>query len=138
METTSPTPVDMPTPTNIKPWGFHAILDCNACDVAKLQDPENILSWLENVMHTIGLVAAAPVLIQQTGANDPARAGFSVMQLVEASSITAHFVDDGGHIYIDILSNKEYDPNVIEALIKQYFGSNTIVKKILIPRNTLV
>ena len=130
----SPTQPTQAVPSDVVPWGFHAIMDCNNCDLAKITDKANIQSWLEALVVGAGFTAVGPPVIEITG-TDVAQAGYTAVQLIVPSAITAHFVNDTRQIYIDIFSCVQFDPTAAEATIKTFFGADTSVKKILIPRN---
>ena len=60
------------------------------------------------------MVACGEPKIEHFAANNPNAAGFSLVQLIETSSITGHFVDLNGDSYIDIFSCKSTKCRVIE------------------------
>ena len=54
--------------------------------------------------------------------HDKDAAGYSLVQLIETSSITGHFVDQNGDCYIDIFSCKEFDIETARAVVDKYFS----------------
>lgn len=122
------------TPSELPPWGFHAILDCSGCELVKMLDESNIKAWMAALVLRSGFTSVGDPIIQVTG-NTLANTGYTVVQLIVPSAITAHFVDDTRQIYVDIFANTQFDPAAAEATIKEFFGANAQVKKILIPRN---
>ena len=60
--------------------------------------------------------------------------GYSLMQMIETSNITAHFVESNQSAYIDVFSCKQFDPLVAEHVVKEYFDPNNI-KATFITRN---
>ena len=54
-------------------------------------------------------------------AHDPEAAGHSLVQLIETSSITGHFVDRSGDAYIDVFSCKSFDLEAARSLVDEYF-----------------
>jgi S-adenosylmethionine/arginine decarboxylase-like enzyme len=45
------------------------------------------------------------------------------MQLITTSSITGHFIDHDKHIYLDVFSCKEFDPNTVKQVVQKFFNS---------------
>lgn len=127
---TQPTQVQ---PSDVMPWGFHAIMDCSNCDRTKMIDKANIRAWLSALVTAAGVNPVGAPVIESTGAG--AQSGYTAIQLIEPSAITAHFVDDARQIYIDIFSCMQFDPAAVEETIKAFFGADVSIKKILIPRN---
>jgi S-adenosylmethionine/arginine decarboxylase-like enzyme len=52
--------------------------------------------------------------------------GYSLMQLIETSSITGHFVDQNGDAYIDIFSCKPFCEEKAKAVVQKYFNPQNI------------
>ena len=50
-------------------------------------------------------------------------AGYSMVQLISTSLISGHFANDTNNAYLDIFSCKGYDPAVVEAFSKEFFGA---------------
>jgi len=53
--------------------------------------------------------------------HDPQAAGYSLVQLIETSSITGHFVDRSGDAYIDVFSCRAFDIEAARAVVERYF-----------------
>jgi S-adenosylmethionine/arginine decarboxylase-like enzyme len=47
--------------------------------------------------------------------------GYSVMQLITTSNITAHFVDSDSTAYIDVFSCKDFDLEIVKSVVNDYF-----------------
>ena len=55
------------------------------------------------------------------GGNEKATEGFTLVQLIETSSIVAHFAENVGQAYIDIFSCKLFDNDCAVELCCRYF-----------------
>ena len=119
--------VDVPAPSQTKPWGFHGIFDCSSCDLDKIQSADNIKSWLTDLVSKIQATTVSDAIVVTTAD------GYTAIQITNGS-IVAQFVDATQHIYIDIFSNSEFNPSLVEDGIKQFFSAEKI-NKILLPRN---
>ena len=55
-------------------------------------------------------------------------AGYSMVQLIETSLISAHFANLTNTVYLDVFSCKLYDVKIVEEFSTKFFkGSNCIV-----------
>jgi S-adenosylmethionine decarboxylase len=102
-------------------WGYHLILDCRGCDVNAVRNRRTILVWVRHLVERIGMRAYGEPLCEHFAAHDPDAAGHSLVQLIETSSITGHFVDRNGDAYIDVFSCKSFDIEAARSLVEEYF-----------------
>lgn len=107
-------------------WGYLGMFDCSGCDKALMQDKSNIYNFVKTLVKNIDMVAHGEPLIEFLCPGDPDKEGYSLMQLITTSSITGHFIDHQGHVYLDVFSCKQYDPVVVEDTIKQFFNAKNI------------
>jgi len=103
-------------------WGYQLMLDCSECDILLMSDYANVEQWIRKLVTDIGMQPIGDPRIEYTAANIPDKAGFTVVQIIVTSSIVAHFVDNLGHIYLDVFSCKTFDLEVVKKSIKQSFG----------------
>lgn len=102
-------------------WGYHLILDCKECDIEKITDGDNIRSFAKTLVERIDMKAYGEPLVEHFAAHDPKAGGYSLVQLIETSSITGHFVDESGDAYIDIFSCKSFDLETAKEVVKEFF-----------------
>lgn len=107
-------------------WGYHLILDCKECDIEKIKDKENIRIFVMTLVEHIDMKAYGEPIIEHFGSHNPIVAGYSLMQLIETSSITAHFAEGSGDAYIDIFSCKPYDIEVAKDVVREFFSPSKI------------
>ena len=110
-------------------WGYHLILDCGKCDIHKITSYGNIHTFAKQLVKDIDMVAYGEPQIVKFGHSG--KEGYTLVQLIETSNICAHFVDIDGSLYLDVFSCKTFDQNVVENLVKTYFGPKTIRKTYL-------
>lgn len=135
MTNQEPEIIDIMSTTTLRPWGFHAIMDCSDCDLAAIQDENNIKAWIADLLVKIDMQPIGGPIITKTGEGQPDKEGYTAIQIIVTSSIVAHFIDRDRHIYIDVFSCKEFNPYVVEDTIRTAFGENTKIRAILLPRN---
>ena len=58
---------------------------------------------------------------------DPVVCGYSLVQLIETSNITAHFAEDTNSIYLDIFSCKDYDSEEAADFTKEFFEAESYI-----------
>jgi len=102
-------------------WGYHLILDCKECDRDKIKDANTIRAFVKTLVDEIDMKAFGEPIIEHFGSHNPIVAGYSLMQLIETSSITGHFAEGSGDAYLDIFSCKPYDIEIAKAVVKRYF-----------------
>lgn len=124
----------MTTITNLTPWGFHGIFDCANCDVSSISSESTIRAWLSDVAALVSDGAESDAFIAITGAGNSETEGFSAVQLLNTGTISATFINHDKHVYIDILSHKEFSVTPVEDSIKTHFGSGVTINKIFLPR----
>jgi S-adenosylmethionine/arginine decarboxylase-like enzyme len=107
-------------------WGYHAMFDCAACDIEKVTSEENVYNFIKELVPAIDMIAFGEPQIQHFATHEPDKAGITATQLIETSSITAHFVDINGDAYIDIFSCKTVDVKIAEDLIRKYFNPKKV------------
>ncbi len=107
-------------------WGQHLILDLADCPVERLKDEALIRRWTEALVEAVGMCAYGPPIIEHFGARDPETAGYTVVQLIETSSICAHFAENVGEVYIDLFSCKSFDSERAVALCRHYFEPRSV------------
>ena len=52
--------------------------------------------------------------------------GYSMVQLIETSLISAHFANLTNTAYIDVFSCKPYDPEVVAEFACRFFGGSRV------------
>jgi S-adenosylmethionine/arginine decarboxylase-like enzyme len=107
-------------------WGYHLILDCRGGDVGAVRDRRTILAWVRRLVDRIDMKAYGEPVCEHFATHDPEAAGYSLVQLIETSSITGHFVDRTGDAYIDVFSCKGFDIAAVRSLVDECFRPASI------------
>jgi S-adenosylmethionine decarboxylase len=107
-------------------WGYHLILDCSHCDIDKISDGNNIKNFIKELVSRIDMKSFGEPIIQRFALEDATKAGYSLVQLIETSSITGHFVELNGDAYIDIFSCKQYNQELAKEIVTKYFNPQKI------------
>jgi len=107
-------------------WGYHLILDCSGSPQGYIQDRDHVSNFAKHMVSAIDMKAYGEPIIEYFAADDPGKAGFTLVQLIETSAITAHFVDKNGNIYMDIFSCKPFDTKVAMDVVQKFFEPEKI------------
>jgi S-adenosylmethionine/arginine decarboxylase-like enzyme len=106
-------------------WGYHLLLDCSNCLNERITDREVIADFVYVVIEAIEMQAHGPLYIEYLlpGTDNE---GYSVMQMITTSNITAHFVTKSNTAYIDVFSCKDFDVEIVKNLVSSYFDPEVI------------
>lgn len=101
-------------------WGYHLLLDCSGCNIDSVANRDNIYKFVKDLVDRIDMEAHGEPIIEYLLPGDP-KQGYSLMQLITTSNISAHFMELDGTAYFDIFSCKEFDIEVAKSVVQQYF-----------------
>lgn len=92
---------DTPDPSA---WGYHLTLDCTACDLKVVKNRDTLIEFAKDLCKKIEMKAYGAPLVEHFAGHDAKVAGYSLVQLIETSAITGHFIDKTGDAYLDIFT----------------------------------
>lgn len=102
-----------------KAWGMSAMINLKECNADLIKSAAHIQDYVIQLCKLIDMKRYGDVQIVRFGTGD--KAGYSMVQLIETSCITAHFSDDTGAAYIDIFSCKVFSPAEAADFSKKFF-----------------
>ena len=110
-------------------WGYHLMIDAFKCDPKSIRSKSNIADFSKSLVKRIDMVAYGPPKIVRFGTGN--LEGYTLVQLIETSNITAHFVEDTNSIYLDIFSCKKFNENDAIKCFQHYFKPLRIKKRFI-------
>ena len=127
-------PTTMPTDapilnTALEPnfWGIASSIDIYDCDPEKIRSADAIRSFVVELCELIDMKRFGETQVVHFG-EDERVAGFSMVQLIETSLISAHFANLTNTVYLDVFSCKPYDPEIVKTFAQSFFsGSSSIL-----------
>ena len=108
-------------------WGYHLILDCYNADRELVTSSTNIAAFAKALVKKINMKAYGEPQVIHFGEDD--KQGYTLIQLIETSNISAHFCDDTGNFYLDVFSCKPYENALVVETVKQFFAPERIVER---------
>lgn len=112
-----------------KPWGYHLIVDAWKCNPQSIRCSKTIHDFSARLVKETEMKAYGKPLIVRFGEDD--KLGYTLVQLIETSNITAHFCEESNDAYIDIFSCKQFDPKLVSKTIFETFQPARIHSKFL-------
>lgn len=108
-------------------WGLATSFDLYDCDPATIRDADEIRRFVAELCDLIEMRRFGETQVIHFG-EDERVAGFSMVQLIETSLISAHFADLTNAVYLDVFSCKLYDPQTVQDFAMQFFGAQRCLR----------
>lgn len=115
-------------------WGFHLMLDVYKACPASIRDYNHIKKFSKELVNKIDMIPFGEPQIIMFG--DGNKKGYTLVQLIETSNITAHFCEEDNNFYLDVFSCKPYNNYDVIDITYKYFKPVS-VKTNYIERNAL-
>ena len=102
-------------------WGIASGIDIYHCDPRKIRDANEIRRFVRELCDLIEMKRFGETQVVHFG-EDEKVAGYSMVQLIETSLISAHFANLTNTTYLDVFSCKPYDPEKVKSFSQNFFG----------------
>jgi len=112
-----------------KPWGYHLMLDCQGMN-DNITSKACLKEFIADLIKQIKMEAVGKPVIKYL-LEGHQNSGYSLVQLIQTSNITGHFMDQDRTAYIDVFSCKKFNPKIVEKIVKKHFGTTKIKSKIV-------
>ena len=113
-------------------FGWELMLDLYDCNPKKISTKKDIQSYVDELCKLIEMKQYGKALIPHFGHEEPHTSGYSLVQLIETSSITGHFSELWNSAHINIFSCKAYDPDLATEFSKTFFKAQRMNKRYII------
>jgi S-adenosylmethionine/arginine decarboxylase-like enzyme len=114
-------------------WGIATSIDIYDCDPERIRDADVIRRFVVKLCNLIEMKRFGETVVVHFG-EDEKVAGYSMVQLIETSLISAHFANLTNTTYLDVFSCKPYDPEVVADFARVYFGGATVTTNVTFRR----
>ena len=117
-------------PTVLRTWGKHLILDAADCSPKMIGSEVVVANFARSLVKRIDMVPFGNPQVIMFGSGS--KKGYTLVQLIETSNITAHFVEENNSMYLDVFSCKDFDPQVVEEAVKEFFDAKYFNRKVIL------
>lgn len=104
-------------------FGISAQVNLYGCN-ENISDPKMIEKYVVTLCELIEMKRYGDPVIVCFG-DDIEVKGYSLVQLIETSLISGHFVDHHKTAYLDIFSCKKFNPHLVANFSAQHFGAES-------------
>lgn len=112
-------------------YGQELVIDLYGCDYETLISPKKNLEFLKKVCEVIKMKPYGRPFVADFGHALSKTAGFSLVQLIESSSITAHYSPHWRILCLNIFSCTSFDVKKAVEFAKNYFGAERAIAFVL-------
>lgn len=110
-------------------WGLSSSIDIYECNPYFIRSEEKIKEFVIRLCDLIEMKRFGETQVVHFGEEERV-AGYSMVQLIETSLISAHFANMSNTIYLDVFSCKEYNPEITAQFAKDFFEGKTVKIKV--------
>ena len=110
-------------------WGHHLIINARRCTPSTIRSKSIIQEFSRTLVREIDMVPYGNPKVVMFGTGN--KKGYTLVQLIETSNITGHFVEETDDMYLDVFSCKTFDPRKVKHVIDFYFGPAGIDTKLI-------
>lgn len=115
-----------------KIFGYELVMDLYGCDKKVITSKKKLQQYTTKLCKLIKMKRYGKTLLPYFGEKAEFTKGYSLVQLIETSSITGHFSDYWGTAYINIFSCKPYDAKLAKKFTKEFFKAKRLKNRFLI------
>lgn len=113
-------------------YGMELIIELFDCDLKTITSKAKIQEFIDRICQEIEMEKYGPSRIKKFPGGDLWGVGYSFLQFLTTSSITGHFINDGGIAFLNIFSCKKYDDKKAIAFSEKFFGAKKISAKLIV------
>ena len=117
-----------------KNYGCELILDLYECGPETISSRKKIREYVNRLCRMIRMKKYGKTWIPYFGEKHPHTKGYSLVQLIETSSIVGHFSEQCRSAYIDIFSCKPFDAEKAKEFTRKFFGAGKVKARLLVRR----
>jgi S-adenosylmethionine/arginine decarboxylase-like enzyme len=103
-------------------YGWELVLDLHDCPPPLISDPQTLIIWVTGLVKAINMKPYGEPTLQHFGHDNPITSGYTVVQLIETSSIVAHLSPLLGTAHIDVFSCRWFNPHTVIHHCEEHLG----------------
>lgn len=106
-------------------WGLSTCVDVYGCDPESIRSQEGIGRFTHALCDLLGVKRFGDTQVVRFGA-DPHVYGYSMVQLIETSLVSAHFAEESNAVYLDVFSCRWYDAEAAGEFARTFFRGERV------------
>jgi S-adenosylmethionine/arginine decarboxylase-like enzyme len=107
-------------------------MDLKGCDPKVLTSRKKLQEYVDKLCKLIKMKKFGKALIPYFGVKEAFTKGYSLVQLIETSSITGHFSDLWRTAYINVFSCQSFDHNLAREFTRKFFKAKKVKNRFLV------
>jgi S-adenosylmethionine/arginine decarboxylase-like enzyme len=112
-------------------FGKELVIDLTDCRRESISDSVVLETWVTSLVREIGMKAFGPPLIDHFGHANPVTSGYTVVQRIETSLISAHFSEGNLTAHINVFSCQDFDHREAVKHCTRTFGGLVAAARVL-------
>ena len=113
-------------------YGYELIVDLYGCNKSIISSSKKLKEYVDTLCKLIKMKKYGKILIPYFGENAAYTKGYSLVQLIETSSVTGHFSELWNTAYINIFSCVKYDHKKARKFTKDFFKAKRIKSRLIV------
>ncbi len=115
-----------------KIYGYELIINLIGCDSKVISSKDKLQEYVDELCRLIKMKKYGKTLLPYFGEKEAHTKGYSLVQLIETSSITGHFSEFWETAYINIFSCQKYDHLLAKKFTRHFFKAKHIKTRLLV------
>jgi S-adenosylmethionine/arginine decarboxylase-like enzyme len=113
-------------------WGLLASYDLHGCDPIRIASRSDIREFAKKLVEHIKMKPYGQAEIVHFGSGH--WAGYTLVQMIETSLLSAHFAEFTRRAFVDVFSSKHFDTYDLALFMKEYFQAENVKYSTLLRR----
>ncbi len=113
-------------------FGMELVLDAAGCDPVAIRSAERIAGYARELCELIDMRPHGEPFVVWFGEAGAKTGGYSLVQLIETSSITGHFSEATNRAYLNVFSCKPFDPDAVATFTQRFFAADGVRPTLLV------
>ncbi len=118
--------------SNKKIYGYELIINLRGCNREVLTSKKRLQAYVDQLCRLIKMKKFGKTILNYFGENKDFTKGYSLIQLIETSSIVGHFSDKWNTAYINIFSCQKYDYKKARKFSKEFFAAEKVSSRLMV------
>ncbi|MBL7084589.1 MAG: S-adenosylmethionine decarboxylase [Candidatus Omnitrophica bacterium] len=115
-----------------KIYGYELVMDLCGCDKKIIGSKVKLQEYADKLCKLIKMKQYGKTLLPYFGEKRAFTKGYSLVQLIETSSITGHFSELWERAYINIFSCRKFDHAAAKKFTRQFFQAKKLRNRFLV------